>query len=287
MTRTARLAIHHGMHRLQVAGYEHARHEAEWLLSRLMGLHPLELYVEERTIPEPTLERYLAEIDARASGIPLQYLVGETEFFGAPFAVASGVFIPRPETETVLEAAVGALRELQERLGHPLRLLDLGTGTGCIAVTLARCLPACVVVGVEVSWEALQIASANVRRHGLSERIQLVQGWWAGAIRTRVDGIISNPPYVPSVQVDHLPLDVRYEPRLSLDGGPDGMRDLSHIMREAERLLTPGGLLALECAESQVARLTEMARAAGWAQRIRALHDLAQRPRGVLVVRSR
>jgi len=284
--RSVRAVIRAGAARLEATGFEHARHEAEWLLSHLLDTRPLELYLHDEGLPEQTVARFMSQIDARASGRPLQYLLGETEFCGERFTVGPGVFIPRPETETIVEAAAEALRSRGGRLGRAQRLLDLGTGSGCIAVTLARYLPACVVVGVELSWEALCVAKANVLRHGLSGRVLLVHGRWLDAIRGTVDGIVSNPPYICSAHVDHLPLDVRHEPRRSLDGGPDGLRGLLQLVERAPRHLAPGGILALECGEEQVHALTRMVQRAAWAASVEPLNDLAGRPRGVLAVRA-
>ena len=277
--------IREGVRRLQAAGVESARSDVEWLLSRIVAAKPMELYLQERTLSEQAAARFFAQIEARAGGTPLQYLLGETEFFGQRVAVSPGVFIPRPETEIVVEASLRALRDRAARLLRPLRLLDLGTGSGCIALTLARALPACVVVGVEVSWAALRIAKQNIQRHGLEDRVHLVRGWWLDPIRGSFDGILSNPPYVPSAQVDQLPLDVRQEPRISLDGGDDGMRVLSQLVAQVPRLLAPGGILALECAEEHAGELARAVAARGWASTASPLHDLTERPRGVLVIK--
>ena len=284
--REARQLIREGVRRLAVAGKEHARHEAEWLLSHLVGSRALDLYARDAQIPEQTAEHFFAKIDARTGGMPLQYLIGEAEFCGAAFVVGPGVFIPRPETESIVEAALLALRPRAAQLARPLRLLDVGTGSGCIAVSLARRLPACVVVGVEVSWEALCTAHVNVRRHGVADRVYLVQGRWSEAVRSCVDAIVSNPPYIPSAQVDHLPQDVRHEPRLSLDGGEDGMRDLIQVMRDAQRVLVPGGLLVMECGEDQVEPLVRRARDSAWVASATPVQDVATRPRGVVIWRT-
>ena len=272
--------------RLQEAGVPNARHEAEWLLGGLTGERPLDVYLQDPLLSDGDAERFFAQVEARVSGTPLQYLLGEAEFFGARFAVAPGVFIPRPETETIVEAALQALRGRAAALGRPLRLLDLGTGSGCIALTLARELPACVVVGVELSWSALCLARQNVRRHGLEERVRLVHGSWFSPVRGLVDGVVSNPPYIPSAQVDRLPLDVRQEPRLSLDGGEQGTRDLLHLIAEAPRVLRSGGVLALECGEAQVEALGRAAASQPWVQTVRSLHDLGGSPRGILITKQ-
>ena len=284
--RPARSILGEGVQQLKVAGVEHARQEAEWLLAQLIGVPRLALYLEETDVREEIAERFLTQIEARAMGIPLQYLLGEADFYGARFTVAPGVFIPRPETETIVDAALRALAMREHQLGRPLRLLDVGTGSGCIAVTLARYLPTCVVVGVELSWHALRMAQRNVQRYELASRICLVRGRWCEAMGGMFDGIISNPPYVPSAQVDHLPLDVRHEPRLSLDGGPDGMRDLVHVLDEAPRVLRPGGVVVLECGEEHVGTLLKKVRQGAWVDEARVLEDLATRPRGVLITRN-
>jgi release factor glutamine methyltransferase len=200
--------------------------------------------------------------------------------------VQPGVFIPRPETEGIVEAAVAALRERQQALGRSLRLLDLGTGSGCVAISLALALPACVVVGVELSWEALRAARRNVLRHELGARVRLIQGSWLEAVRGSFDGVVTNPPYVPDAQVDHLPLDVRQEPRLSLDGGRDGLREIERLLQQVPHVLAPGGLIALECGEAQAAPLLRRLGAAAWCGRAVQLSDLADRPRGILAWRT-
>lgn len=263
---------------------ERARGEAEWLLASLLRVTPLEVYLDEACVAPAIAEQFFAWIERRTQGVPLQYLTGEAEFFGRTFEVKPWVFIPRPETEAVVEQALTALRARQAKAGRPLRLLDLGTGSGCIAVTLAGALPACLVVGIEVSWTTLSVARRNVRRHGLDGRIRLVQGRWLEPIRGRVDAVVSNPPYVPTGQIDRLPPDVRQEPRLSLDGGRDGLRDLEHLLAASPRALLPGGLLVMECGEEQVEPLRRQAVGASWVSTVTPLRDLAGRPRGILAV---
>lgn len=278
--------LREGIKQLEAAGIEQARADAEWLLSRLVGISPLTLYLDEPPLSENLVERFRVQIKARGSGAPLQYLLGEAEFFGERFLVEPGVFIPRPETEAVVERAIRALRAQAASLGEPRRLLDLGTGSGCIAVTLARAFPACLVVGVELSWEALRTARRNVLRHGMASRVQLVQGRWADSLRGAFDGVISNPPYVASAQVDRLPLEVRQEPRLSLDGGERGFRDVREMIRQAPRVLRPGGIVALECGEDQAEEVAQLASGESWTSRVEPLRDLAGRLRGLLLTRK-
>ena len=277
------MVLDEGIRRLAAAGMEQARQEAEWLLAHWLKTAPLDLYLYEHSLADEVAQRFFTQIDARACGTPLQYLLGETEFFGERFLVEPGVFIPRPETETIVEALLHAVRRDLPRLESSLRLADLGTGSGCIAITLARALAACVVIGVEVSWTALFVARRNIRRYGLAERVQLIQGRWTQPLRGPFDAIIANPPYIPSGQVDQLPLDVRQEPRMSLDGGPDGLRDLLQLMEEVPRVLRPGGLLALECGEEQVDPLLQVASEKASVEQVTPLRDLTARPRGILL----
>ena len=280
-----RAILREGTRCLRASGYEHARREAEWLLSRLMDVQPLELYLADRPVAPPVIEQFLAHVRARSAGRPLQYLLREAEFFGGRFAVQPGVFIPRPETEAVVEAALERLRPLEAARGRPLRLLDLGTGSGCIAVTLAERLATCAVVAVELSWTALHTARRNIIEHGMGARVSLIQGSWTQPLRGRFDGIIANPPYVPSASVEQLPLDVRQEPRVSLDGGPDGLREARNILAQMPARLEPGGVAALECGEHHVEVLQADVTQRGWVETVHAIHDLAGRPRGVLIVR--
>jgi release factor glutamine methyltransferase len=278
--------IRAGTTRLAIAGCSNARAEAEWLLGRLAGVSPLELYATPQPLERTVPDRFRAHIEARAGGMPLQYLLGEAEFFGRPFTVRPGVFIPRPETEAVVEAALGVLRPMAAAAANPLRLLELGTGSGCIAVTLALELPACLVLAIELSWKAVCVARGNVLRHGSQAQVKVVQGRWLEAVRGMFDGVIANPPYIPSEQVNRLPLDVRQEPRESLDGGPDGLRDALHIIRRAADVLRPGGVLVMECGEDQVEPLAQAAATPAWVERTTPITDLAGRPRGVIITRA-
>jgi release factor glutamine methyltransferase len=271
-----------GAERLTAAGVGPAVQEAEWLLEQLLGVQRMDLYLTESGVSRRVQENFWALVARRERQEPLQYLTGCAYFMGLRLQVQPGVFIPRPETEQVVSALVhyAAQRGLE-----PKTAVELGVGSGCITVTLASLWQACVFTGIDVSYSALCVASANARQHGVADRIQWVQANWAGALQVRFDCMVSNPPYIPSCQVEGLPLDVRQEPRESLDGGWDGMRDLLQLMAEAEALLNPGGILALECAEDQVQPLVEHLSHLDWVAEVVPVIDLAQRPRGVLAAR--
>ena len=275
-----------GTSRLAKAGVDRARVEAEWLLADLLHTSPLTLQLDGAAVPFDAREQYWLHIARRAQGIPLQYVTGRAAFFDLLFDVEPGVFIPRPETEAVVERALEALRARQAGLGRGLRMVDVGTGSGCIAATLARALPACLVVGIEVSWSALLVAQRNLKRHGLLDRVRVVQGRWLEPILVRVDAIVSNPPYVPTDQVDRLPLTVRQEPRVSLDGGADGLRDVNRLLAAAPDHLQSRGLLIMECGEEQAVPLGRRATALPWVASVALVRDLAGRPRGLIIERT-
>ena len=283
---SVRVLLQEGERSLKEAAVESPRREAEWLLSQFLGLSRMELYLLDEPVPEALSAAYRSQLHQRSQGKPLQYLTGEAPFHGEDFFVAPGVFIPRPETEAVVEALLGPLSALQRKAGRALRILDAGSGSGCIAVTLARELPACVVVGVELSWNALRCARQNAGRHGLTSRLQWVQGRWLSAIGGTFDAIVANPPYISSGQVARLPLDVRQEPRESLDGGTDGLDPYRVLVVEAKQRLAPEGLLAFECGEEQVSPIRLLLQDTGWISRIETIQDLTRRPRGVIAKRA-
>ena len=284
--RSVSVILRDAKERLRQAQVECAPQEAAWLLSHVTGVHPFALSLQDTELSEEVIEPFVRFVEARRAGAPLQYLLGTTEFCGVRFLVAPGVFIPRPETEGILEAAVQAFSALEGQRGRPLCLLDLGTGSGCLAILLAQRLPTCTVIGVELSWSAVTIARSNVQQHRLSHRVQVIRGDWATALRTTVDGIITNPPYVCREQVNRLPLDVQQEPWMSLDGGVDGSAAIQHILRETPRLLMPDGILVMECAEEHVGRFQDALVSAEWVRDVRPLEDLVQRPRGLLIHRA-
>lgn len=272
--------------RLAGAGIECAAQEASQLVGRATGLPPIEACLHEGAVDPQALARLEAQTARRCAGEPLQYILGEAPFYGAMFAVEPGVFIPRPETETVVATFLARVRGLTPHKGSdPLRVLDLGTGSGCIAVTLARELPACHVVAVELSWNTLSVARRNVLAHGMAARVACVQGDWTQPLRGLVDGIISNPPYVPSGQMECLPRDVRYEPRLSLDGGPDGLDPARRLLERVFERLAPRGVLVLECGEDHAGALLDDVQGRPWVAAAELIIDLTQRPRGVVATR--
>ena len=269
--------------RLSEAGIASAAAEAAWLLSEDTGLSRTELYLQEQPLEALVLRRLEAQVAQRLSGVPLQYVLGTTDFCGHRLSVAPGVFIPRPETEILAERAIAALRARRMPGRAPLRVLELGTGTGALSVAIAAVVPACVVAAVELSWNALHVAAANLRAHGLAQRVMLCQGDWTSAVRGSFDLIVSNPPYIPTAMTEQLLRQQLGDPRESLDGGPDGLAFYERLLEAAPRLLSSGGALGVECAEEQAAQLQQRFRRCSWARDVVSFSDLAGRPRGLWV----
>ena len=226
-------------------GVENARLEAEWLLCAALGLDRVGVYVNfDRPLTEAELAACRGMVARRARREPLQYILGTQEFMGLDFEVSPSVLIPRPDTETLVEEAV--------RLGGDAkRILDIGVGSGCIAVTLAKMLPHAEVFGVEKSPEALAIARQNVKKHGVA--VTLREGsLFEPFTGEGFDLIVSNPPYIPTGVIAELQPEVRdHEPRGALDGGPDGLAFYRVIIPAAPDYLNTGGWLLVEVGDGQ------------------------------------
>jgi len=197
---------------------------------------------------------------------PMAYILGEREFWGLPFKVSPAVLVPRPDSETVIEAAVALLADCD----RPWRILDLGLGSGCLLLTLLREFPAARGVGLEASEPALAIARDNAASLGVAGRTELVSGdWlqpgWADRLGGTFDLLVSNPPYIEAEAVPGLMPEVsRFEPKLALDGGPDGLAAYRAIAAEARRLVVPGGRLLLEGGEGQASEIYRIFQSTGF-----------------------
>ncbi len=274
--------------RLQEGGVASARAEAEWLVAEACGLGRTELYLVGSTPDLHTLERIDRWVSRRLRGEPLQHVMGDADFCGHRLAVSPEVLIPRPETEALVEQAIGYLRGVAQRSLAP-SVLDLGTGSGNIAISVALAVLSCVVIAVELSWNALLVARENLRRFQLDDRIRLIQADWTRGVTRGSNGlggfdlVISNPPYVPRAELDRLPQELQREPRLSLDGGEDGMSHHRRLVAEIPDLLCRGGVACLECAESQAEPLCDLVRHQPWVRQAVVINDVAGRPRGLWV----
>lgn len=234
--------------RFAEAGLAAARLEAQVLLTHVLACTKTQLYTQfDKPLAEAELGRYRDLIKRRLAGEPLAYLVGEQEFWSLPFFVDASVLVPRHDTETVIQVVLDAIGGASDRAA-PRRVLDLCTGSGAIAITLARELPGATVIATDLSPEAAAMARRNVERHRLGDRVEVRTGdlWDAVAGAPAFDVVVSNPPYIASAVIATLPPDVRREPRLALDGGADGLEVVRRLVAGLGAHLAPGGLVAIE-----------------------------------------
>jgi release factor glutamine methyltransferase len=267
---------------LRERGFPQGRLEAELLLAGVLGLERLQLYLQfDRPVAEAELERYRGFVRRRLKHEPLQYILGETAFRHLRLQVDRRVLIPRPETEVL----VGQVLAWGATRGGPLRALDIGTGSGAIALSLVAEGPF-AVLGTDSSPEALEVARANALLTGAGERLELRLGgvWEPVGPEERFDVVVSNPPYIARSEAATLPPEVsQWEPAGALFAGEDGLEVLRQIVAGAPRRLVPGGLLALEIGDRQGAAVTSMIEAGGSAWGApRLVKDLAGRDRVVL-----
>lgn len=264
-------------------GIDSPRLNAEHLIGHALERKRMQLYLEfERPLTEPELEKIRPLVRRRAQHEPLQYILGEAEFVDLRLKVDRRALIPRPETELLVEHVTAA------RAAHPpARILDLGTGSGAIALALAQAFPDARVVAVDRSDEALSLARENADGTGLASRVTLLKSEWFSAVPPGAfDVIVSNPPYLTEQETAQTSREVQgFEPVGALTAADEGAADLLEIIARAPAFLAPDGLLALETGIAHHARLVPAAQAAGFA-RVESLKDLTGRDRFVLAHRS-
>jgi release factor glutamine methyltransferase len=247
---------------LRRSGLPEARREATSLLAYAIARTQTFLLTHpEHLLDDGEVRRFRLLVERRAAGEPLQYITGRQEFFGLEFEVTPEVLIPRPETELLVEKALELLDLSEERGGGPL-VCDVGTGSGCIAVTLLHERKGALAVGVDISAVALRVAARNARRHGVWERLGLVASDCLAALdarRSRFTMIVSNPPYVDESAMAGLQREVRsFEPRTALTPGPDGLRIIRQLLESAPPFLVTGGHLLIEIGFDQHEAVREL-----------------------------
>ena len=242
---------------LAAKGIENARLEAEWLLCAATGLDRVGLYLNfDKPLDDDELAGYRAMVSRRARREPLQHILGSQEFFGLDFEVTPDVLIPRHDTETLVSEAIA-------RKPDACSVLDIGTGSGCIAVVLARQLPAAVVTATDISEAALAVARRNAVRHEVSVEF-LAGSLLEPTAGRRFDLIVSNPPYIPTGDIEGLEPEVRdYDPHRALDGGADGLNVYRKLIPAAQESLNIDGWLLLEIGIGQAAAVSDMFMEAG------------------------
>jgi release factor glutamine methyltransferase len=264
-------------------GIESPRLNAEVLIGHALRRKRMQLYLEfERLLTEPELETIRPLVRRRAQHEPLQYIMGETDFFGLKLKVDRRVLIPRPETEQLVQA----IGDMFSGTAAPTRILELGTGSGAIALALAERFPDAAITATDISADALEVARENSLANGFAQRVSWVEAdWFQGVSGAAFDLIVSNPPYLSAEEVGETRLEVHgFEPSGALIAADGGMADLATIIAGAPAFLTPTGRLALETGIAQHARLEELSREAGFS-RVESKRDLTGRDRFVFAFR--
>ena len=279
---------------LERKGDEHPRLSAEWLLANVTGLSRVELYVNfDKPLEADELSAMHAAIERRAAGEPLQYVTGEMPFRHIVLKCERGVLIPRPETEILVDAALEGVDAASERPdAAPVRVLEVGTGTGCVALSIASERPGAHVTATDLSERAVALALRNREALGLGETVDVIECDLASGVDPELMGtfsvLVSNPPYIPTrVLREEVPAEVAdFEPDLALDGGEDGLDVYRRLLELAPRALAPGGMLAVELFEGALDHAAELAREQGGWSRVEVREDLTHRPRVLVAVRE-
>ena len=246
---------------LRAADCDMAALDARLLLSHMSGLDETQLAMKaEQAVPHAFHVRARQLVDLRASGKPVAKIIGHKEFWGRRFCVSQAVLDPRPDSETLIEAALPLLPPEQD-----LQLIDLGTGSGCLLLTLLAERPCARGLGIDKSPAALRMARRNAHLLGLRRRVALRHGNWLQGVKMPADMIIANPPYIKTAEIAGLVKSVRlFDPHVALDGGADGLGPYRHFLKPCFDLLKKGGNLLLEIGASQAAAVSTLMADAGF-----------------------
>ncbi len=260
--------------RLAAAGIEEPRREARIILAAALGTDAAEIFFHEN-ISEKDFETLVRRREARE---PMAYILGRREFWGLKIAVSPATLIPRPDSETIIEAALAVFAERNA----VQRILDLGTGTGCLLLAALHEFPSAYGVGVESSPAAASLAQHNATLLGLAPRAGFFAGDWAAALDAKFDLVLCNPPYIPAGHIDGLMPEVsKFEPRAALDGGADGLAAYRRVITALPALLAQRGVAILELGAGQEASVAALAAQKGFCTATRA--DLANIPRALVI----
>ncbi|MFH1783393.1 MAG: peptide chain release factor N(5)-glutamine methyltransferase [bacterium] len=277
--------------------------DAQVLMGYALGIERMELYLKFReNVSEDKLKLYKTLIKRRAQRIPVSYLTGEKEFMGLSFSVSEDVLIPRPETELLVEAVIhkiigrsvlastnssGGIKRSEDEIS----LLDIGTGCGNIAVSLAKFIPSSRVFAVDISDKALDIARKNARRHGVDGKITFLKGDLFNPLEKvvsygSIDCIVSNPPYIKRDVIDTLQAEVRREPRLALDGDTDGLSFYRAIAKKSGDYLISGGYLLMEMPAEDGYAIDDIIKKSGSFRSVEIINDYSQIQRIMIAERA-
>lgn len=285
---TIREALQRACSVFEQKGLESSRQEAEVLFSLVLGMDRLKILLEGEMVPPPSQAIRLENaVLRRAGGEPTAYIAGSREFYGLEFTVNPEVLIPRPESELLIESALGWAGQSRHGRGEGVAAVDLGTGSGNLAITLAVHLPRARIIALDISAQALETARENARRHGVEGRISWCCSDYFSALSTRCplpkfNLVISNPPYIPREDLSKLPLTVSgFEPRQALDGGADGLDGYRKILSGLPRHLVLPALVVVEIGAGQSRAVAGLFKASGLFQQVLVDNDYQGRPRVV------
>ncbi len=262
MSNTCLEVLNQAVEKLRAKGIDRPRTNAELLLGAVLNAKKIDLYLDrDRILTPQQIEKFNQFIQERTAGKPLQYIIGSTEFFGLEFKVNESVLIPRPETETLVEIVLEHLKD------SPLpKIIDLGTGSGAIAISLAKNLRDSFVLATDISPDALKLAKKNAKKHKVDDQIDFLCGDMFEPLRNKnlekeIDCVVSNPPYVSQDELDHLPKEVKdYEPIVALRTDEEGTFFHKRIIEGSLAFLKKGGILALEVGLGQATKVADLIR---------------------------
>lgn len=259
---------------LKESGIENARLDAEVLLAYVLNVRRLALYVQnEKVLDEKQLTRYHNLLKRRIERIPVAYLTGHKEFMGLNFAVTPDVLIPRPDTEILAQGVIEHLQSYK----RPLKLADLGTGSGAICVSILKFVENVEVAAVDISKKALEIAQFNAEKFNVEDKIKFYEGNLFEPLEGQTfDVIVSNPPYISAKDFEKLQAEVKGEPRIALDGGTDGLKFYRKIVADAPRFLNDDGFLAMELGFNHSEAVRQLIEESGKFKHIQIWKDLAR-----------
>ena len=239
---------------LMKSGSPDARLEAEILLRHVLKIDRATMFSNLENILDSKQENDIAElVQRRLANEPLSYITGTREFYSLDFQITSAVLIPRQETETLVDEVIKIAKE------NPLKIVDVGTGSGAIAIALAVNLPLAKIIATDISVDALHVAESNTKMNEVFSRINLKQGNLLDVLDEKVDVIVSNPPYIPSNQIEHLQPEVKKEPHIALDGGSDGLEYIRKLIGNCSEKLNNNGHIFIEIDPSQSEEVLEIA----------------------------
>jgi len=286
---------------LRGKGVPTPRLDADLLLAYVLGVRREDLYMHpERPLGGGECEEFRRVLEKRGRRIPLAYITGHKEFMSLDFIVNEKVLVPRPDTEVLVETVIHRIRRMaaffnrgregpgaQEIAPPTLLIADIGTGSGAIAVSLAKFVPEVTVFATDISGEALEVARANARRHGVADRVILLEGDCLDPLREqglqgKLHAIASNPPYLSRALIDLLQREIGYEPGLALFAGSEGLEFYERLLKDAPSFLKPEGFTAFEVGDEQAEEVSRMAREIGGFRCVEVIPDYSGRPRVVV-----